>query len=160
MDREILDATDKRILEHLQADAKTTIKEIANQLGMSNTPVFERIKRMEREGFIKGYTALVDRQKIGLSMVVFCAVSLKVHHADFLERFEEEIKFLPEVMECYHIAGMFDYLLKVVVRDMDVYRQFVSKKLAALENIGKVQSSFVMTELRHTTVLNLENIEG
>ncbi len=153
MDIEHLDAMDRRILKMLQFDGKATIKEMANQLNMTNTPVFERVKRLERDGFIKQYTAILDRQKIGLHMVVFCTVSLKVHHADFLERFEQEVTCLEEVVECYHIAGMFDYLLKVVVRDMDVYRQFVSKKLAALENIGKVQSSFVMTEIRHSTAL-------
>lgn len=156
MELSLLDAIDKRILQLLQADAKTTIKEMAHHLNMTKTPIFERIKRLEREGFIKGYTALVDRQKLGLTMVVFCTVSLKVHHAEFLERFEADVMHLPEVMECYHIAGMFDYLLKVVVRDMEVYRHFVSKKLAALENIGKVQSSFVMTELRHSTVLRVD----
>jgi len=153
MEFEELDATDRRILKMLQLDGKVTIKEMAHQLNMTNTPVFERVKRLERDGFIKQYTAILDRQKIGLQMVVFCTVSLKVHHADFLERFEEEVTCLEEVMECYHIAGMFDYLLKVVVKDMDLYRQFVSKKLAALENIGKVQSSFVMTEIRHSTAL-------
>lgn len=153
MDIEHLDATDRRILKMLQFDGKATIKEMANQLNMTNTPVFERVKRLERDGFIKQYTAILDRQKIGLQMVVFCTVSLKVHHADFLERFEQEVTCLEEVVECYHIAGMFDYLLKVVVRDMNVYRQFVSKKLAALENIGKVQSSFVMTEIRNSTEL-------
>lgn len=156
MELSLLDAIDKRILQLLQADAKTTIKEMAHHLNMTKTPIFERIKRLEREGFIKGYTALVDRQKVGLTMVIFCTVSLKVHHAEFLERFEADVMHLPEVMECYHIAGMFDYLLKVVVRDMEVYRHFVSKKLAALENIGKVQSSFVMTELRHSTVLRVD----
>ena len=153
MDIEHLDPTDRRILKMLQFDGKATIKEMANQLNMTNTPVFERVKRLERDGFIKQYTAILDRQKIGLQMVVFCTVSLKVHHADFLERFEQEVTCLEEVVECYHIAGMFDYLLKVVVKDMDVYREFVSKKLAALENIGKVQSSFVMTEIRHSTAL-------
>ena len=150
-----LDAIDRRILKMLQADGKVTIKEMASQLHMTNTPVFERVKRLEREGFIKQYTAILDRQLIGLKMVVYCTVSLKVHHAEFLERFEEEVTCLDEVMECYHIAGMFDYLLKVVVKDMEVYRHFVSKKLAALENIGKVQSSFVMTEIRNSTVLPL-----
>lgn len=150
-----LDAIDRRILKMLQLDAKVTIKEMANQLHMTNTPVFERVKRLERDGFIKEYVAILDRRKVGLEMVVFCTVSLKVHHSEFLERFEEEVTCLDEVMECYHIAGMFDYLLKVVVKDMEVYRQFVSKKLAALENIGKVQSSFVMTEIRHSTALPL-----
>lgn len=155
MDFDQLDAMDRRILKMLQDDGKITIKEMAHQLGMTNTPVFERVKRLERDGFIKQYAAILDRQKIGLHMVVYCTVSLKVHHAVFLERFEEEVTCLEEVVECYHIAGMFDYLLKVVVKDMEVYRHFVSKKLAALENIGKVQSSFVMTEIRHSTALPL-----
>ncbi len=120
MEFEQLDATDRRILKMLQVDGKVTIKEMANHLNMTNTPVFERVKRLERDGFIKQYTAILDRQKIGLQMVVFCTVSLKVHHADFLERFEEEVTCLEEVVECYHIAGMVDYLLKVVVKDMDV----------------------------------------
>lgn len=151
-----LDATDLRILQLLQEDAKITTKEIAAQLGMTTTPVFERIKRMEREGFIKNYVALLDKTKVGLGLVAFTNVSLKEHFTDFLMRFEEAVRLLPEVMECYHIAGHYDYLLKVVVKDMPAYQHFVAKKLAGFENIGRVQSSFVMTEVKHSTVFSMD----
>lgn len=145
-----LDATDKKILQLLQEDAKYTHKEIAAQLHLTTTPVYERIKRMEREGVIQQYVALVDRKKIQLSLMAFCNVSLKEHSTNYLVQFEQDIQLLPEVVECYHIAGLFDYLLKVLVKDMDTYQLFVSKKLAALENIGRVQSAFVMTEIKYS----------
>jgi len=151
-----LDAIDRSILQMLQEDAFLTTKEIAVRVNMSTTPVFERVKRLERDGFIARYTALLDRRKVGLSMLVFCEVSLKEHNRDYLFRFEREVAELPEVVECHHITGAFDYLLKVVVRDMDGYQQFVKNKLAALENIGQVQSHFVMTEVKNSTVLPIE----
>jgi len=151
-----LDAIDRSILQMLQEDAFLTTKEIAVRVNMSTTPVFERVKRLERDGFIARYTALLDRRKVGLSMLVFCEVSLKEHNRDYLFRFEREVAELPEVVECHHITGSFDYLLKVVVRDMDGYQQFVKNKLAALENIGQVQSHFVMTEVKNSTVLPIE----
>ncbi|MCB0609008.1 MAG: Lrp/AsnC family transcriptional regulator [Lewinella sp.] len=151
-----LDDTDKAILRLLQEDAKYTNKEIASRLNLSTTPVFERIKRLEREGVIRKYVALADRKKVNLGLVSFCNVSLKQHAMELLVRFEEDVKSLPEVVECYHIAGMFDYLLKVVVKDMEAYQQFVSRKLAAVENIGRVQSAFVMTELKNSTFLHFE----
>ena len=101
-------------------------------------------------GCIVGYRAVVDRKKVDLSLVVFCNISLEKHDSSFIEKFGKDIQKLPEVVECYHIGGMFDYLLKVVVKDMDVYQEFVSKKLAALENIGRVQSSFVMDEVKNS----------
>ncbi len=151
-----LDDTDKAILRLLQKDGKYTNKEIAARLQLTTTPVFERIKRLEREGIIRKYVALADRKKIGLGLVSYCNVSLKEHATEYLARFEKDVQSLREVVECYHIAGMFDYLLKVVVKDMDTYQQFVSKKLAAIENIGRVQSSFVMTEVRNSTYLELD----
>lgn len=151
-----LDALDLRILDHLQDDAYATHKEIAAKLNMTTTPVFERIKRMERDGIIRKYTAVLDRQKLGLKLVAFCDVQLKEHSTPFLEKFELEIQSIEEVQEVYHIAGMYDYLLKVVVKDMEAYQAFVSKKLAALDNIGRVQSSFVMKEISHTTRFKLD----
>ena len=148
-----LDTADRAILNLLQHDAFLTTKEIAGRLNLSTTPVFERVKRLEREGYIAGYAALLDRRKVGLPMLVFCDVSLKEHNRDYLLRFEEEVAALQEVLECHHTAGAFDYLLKVVVRDMEAYQQFVKEKLAALENIGRVQSHFVMTEVKNSTVL-------
>jgi len=148
-----LDAVDRAILEMLQKDAFLTTKEMAAQLNLTTTPVFERVKRLEREGYIDGYTALLNRKKVGLPMMVFCDVSLKEHNREYLLRFEHQIAALPEVIECHHMAGAFDYLLKVVARDMDDYQYFVKEKLAALENIGRVQSYFVMSEVKNTTVV-------
>lgn len=150
-----LDHTDLNILNILQTDAYATNKEIAGRLNMTSTPVFERVKRLEREGYIKQYVALLDRKMLGLAVVAYCNVQLKEHSTSFLEKFEQDIQTLDEVQEVFHIAGNYDYLLKVVVGDMDAYQAFVSKKLAALDNIGRVQSSFVMKEIKQTTRLKI-----
>jgi len=150
-----LDAIDKRIIQLLQQDAKMKMKEIAEALNMTTTPIFERIKRLEQQGFIKGYTAIIDKKKVGFDLVAFCSVSLERHHEDNIEKFVEEIHALPEVLECYHIAGMFDYLLKILVKDMNDYQHFLTRKLAKVKNIGKVQSSFVMTQIKQEQVYKL-----
>ncbi len=149
----IIDATDNRILQLLQSNGKIKIKEIAQALGMTNTPIFDRIKRLEREGFIKGYRAIIDREKLGFGLVAFCSVTLERHHKEYLDQFVIDIKKIPEVIKCYHIAGTFDYLLKIYVRDMSDYQHFLSQKLATLPNIGRVQSSFVMTEVKDENTL-------
>ncbi len=150
---ESLDAADRAILQLLQQDAFLTTKEIGARLNLTTTPVFERVKRLEREGYIERYAALLNRRKIDLPMLVFCDVALKEHNRDFLLRFEESVVGLPEVIECHHVTGEYDYMLKVVVRDMDGYQRFMKEKLAALENIGRVQSHFVMTEVKNSTIL-------
>ncbi|KOF01426.1 AsnC family transcriptional regulator [Roseivirga seohaensis subsp. aquiponti] len=146
----MVDKIDKQILRLLQLDAKKTTKEIAADLGLTTTPVHERIKKLEREGYIQQYSIRIDRKKVGLMMMAFCSVSLKNHERAFIEKFEQDIQLLDEVIDCYHIGGMFDYLLKVLVPDMDAYQHFISKKLADLDNIGNVQSSFVMSEIKHS----------
>lgn len=139
----------------LQKDGKMKIKDIAEALKMTNTPVFERIKRLEKDGFILGYTTIVNKQKLGFGLVAFCTVSLESHHKEYLVQFESDVKEIPEVIECYHIAGMFDYLLKLYVKDMLDYQNFITQKLASLPNIGRVQSSFVMTEVKNEKVFPL-----
>ncbi len=151
----MIDQTDKSILDLLQKDGKITFKEVANKLNLTTTPVYERIKRLEREGYIKSYKAIIDRKKIGLNLMVFCNVSLKEHQATFLAQFEKDIKMHPEVISCYHIAGMYDYLIKISVENMDVYQDFIANKLANIKNIARVQSSFVMTEVKSTVDLPL-----
>jgi Lrp/AsnC family leucine-responsive transcriptional regulator len=146
----MIDKIDRQILRLLQFDAKMTTKEIAAELGLTTTPIHERIKKLEKEGYIKQYSIVIDRKKVGLSMMAFCSVSLKNHQRSFIEQFELDIQNLDEVIDCYHIGGMFDYLLKVLVIDMDDYQRFISKKLADLTNIGNVQSSFVMAEIKHS----------
>lgn len=152
-----LDKVDCSILELLQEDSLQTTKELASKLNLTTTPVFERVKRLEREGYIENYTAQLNRKKIGLPMLVFCDVSLKEHNRDYLMQFEQEIATIPEVIECHHVAGAYDYLLKIVARDINGYQDFVKNKLASLDNIGRVQSHFVMTEVKNTTVLPVCN---
>ncbi len=149
----MLDITDKSILRLLQYNSKQTIKELANKLNLTPTPIFERIKRLEKENYITSYRAVVDRKRVGLSLLVFCNISLNQHEASFISKFEEDIQQFSEVIECYHIGGMFDYLLKVVVQDMDAYQHFVAKELASVDNIRQVQSAFVMTEVKSTVSL-------
>jgi len=148
-----IDATDKRIIQLLQKDGKMKIKEIAEELNMTNTPIFDRIKRLENDGLITGYTALVNKEALGFKLVAFCSVTLEMHHEQYINQFVKDVKKLPEVVACYHIAGMFDYLLKVYVKDMVDYQNFITKKLACIANIGRVQSSFVMTEIKEDYAL-------
>ncbi len=146
-----LDKTDVQILALLQQNAKLTNKEIAHSIHKSVTPVYERIKRLEREGFIRGYKTLLDRNKIGRTLLAITNVQLKEHAQDMLQVFESQIKQFPEVMECYNMTGVYDYLLKIVVKDMNSYQDFVMNKLAGLPNIHQVQSSFIMTEIKNDT---------
>ena len=146
-----MDRIDSEILKALQANAKLTNKELAAQLGLTITPVYERIKKLEKEGYISHYAAIVNPEMVDLGLQVFCSVSLKDHQREFIEQFERDVVALEEVVECYHIGGRFDYLLKVIVKDMNTYRKFVSEKLAELDNIGNVQSSFVMSEIKRST---------
>lgn len=151
-----LDHIDYRILDLLQVDAKYTIKEIAAELGMTATPVYERIRRMEEEGYIKRYVALVNKDLLDFHVVVFCNISLKEHNRQVLKSFETQISTFPEIVECYHIAGTFDYLLKVIVRSMHEYQEFILNRLSSLEEIGQLQSSFVMSEIKYSTGLRLD----
>lgn len=152
----LLDETDIEILHALQKDAKVNTKELAEKLHISKTPVYERIKRLENEGYIKGYTALVDNKKIGLPLIVFCNVSLAVHDDEHIQRFQQEIRNIDEIMECYSIGGIYDFFLKVVLKDLDAYNRFVFEKLTKVHGIVKMQSAFVLNEIKHTTVLNIK----
>ncbi|MBB5634794.1 Lrp/AsnC family leucine-responsive transcriptional regulator [Pedobacter cryoconitis] len=150
------DPIDKKILKVLQADARLNTKQIAGKIGLTVTPTYERLKKIEQSGVIKEYVALLDRDKIGKTIVAFINVSLQLHSKPLINAFEKAIIKVPEVMECFHVAGNFDYLLKVVVKDMNSYQNFLSNKLATIENIAHVQSSFVMTEIKHQTAYVLD----
>lgn len=151
-----LDETDIKILQALQKDAKVNTKELSEQLHISKTPIYERIKRLENDGYIKGYTALVDNKKVGLPLIVFCNVSLAVHDDEHIQRFKKEITAINEIMECYTTGGIYDFLLKVVLKDLDAYNQFAFEKLTKVHGIVKMQSSFVLGEIKYTTALNIE----
>ncbi|GAA4320233.1 Lrp/AsnC family transcriptional regulator [Christiangramia aestuarii] len=150
-----LDEIDKRILRHLQDDSKKTNKEISNDLGLSVTAVFERIRKLEREGIISKYVALVDPEKVQKGFMVLCQIKLVQHKKDFLSNFEKEVNNLPEVIECLHVSGDFDYMLKVMVRDMDAYREFLVTKLTTLDHIGSTKSIFTINKVKQSTVISL-----
>ena len=151
-----LDDDDVRILQLLQYDARLTNKEIADKIGKSVSPVYERIKRLQKDGFIKQYAAVLDNKLINKSLVAFTNVHLKAHSQEMMLGFEREVIRFSEVMECYHMTGEYDFLLKIAVKDMDEYYDFVIHKLAILNNVGTVQSYFVLNESKKNTGYSLE----
>jgi DNA-binding Lrp family transcriptional regulator len=144
----VLDAIDKQIIDLLRADGKMNYKEIASIIGLSVTPTYERIKRMERQGVITGYTALVDRRSLGKALQIFCQVSLTNHHVDSVTAFETGVTKLNEITASYHITGTMDYLLHIEIEDIDHYHQFLRNKLTLIPHIGQINSNFVMRELK------------
>ncbi|MCB4800076.1 Lrp/AsnC family transcriptional regulator [Neotamlana laminarinivorans] len=149
----IFDTTDKKLLELLQTDSKQTNKELSLKLSLSVTAVYERIKKLERAGFIDGYVALVNKAKINKNFVVFCHIKLVQHTQDYVMQFEREVAKIPEVLECFHLSGDYDYLLKVLVENMDEFRAFMVSKLTTISHIGSTHSMFVINEVKHSTVI-------
>lgn len=145
-----LDEKDLAILRLLQQNAKITVRDIASQVHLSTTPVHERIKRMEDNGIIKQYVTLVDHTKVKKGLMVICYVSLKEHNKRSGARFIKTINELHEVIECYNISGEFDFMLKVVAENMDAYYDFHVNKLSQIENMGHLQSVFVMGIIKQT----------
>jgi Lrp/AsnC family transcriptional regulator, leucine-responsive regulatory protein len=149
----IVDAKDLAILRILQQNARATVKDISEKIHLSTTPVHERIKRMEESGVIKQYATLVDHAKVKKGLMVICYVSLKQHNKNAGTKFIKSIQEMNEVIECYNISGEFDFMLKVVAENMDAYYDFHVNKLSQSENIGHVQSVFVMGVIKQTHVL-------
>jgi DNA-binding Lrp family transcriptional regulator len=150
----MLDNTDKIILRHIQADSKKTIKELSQNLNLSTSPIFERIKGMEKDGIIKGYTTLVDNKKVGKGQVVFCNVTMPDYSTDNIYTFEKEVSEMPEVLECYHFAGEIDYQMKVLVKDIDAYYEFL-QEFTRLEMVKVHSSVVVLKEVKYTTEIAL-----
>ena len=150
-----MDELDKKLVYLLQQDGKQTMKELSSKLGLSITPVYERLRRLEQKKIITGYFAAVDAKKAGFGFEVFLSITMESHKAETLREFQVEISKFPEVMECYHLAGSFDFLLKALVRDMDEYADFVNRKLANMNNIRLVQSLMVLKKVKQTNVLPL-----
>jgi Lrp/AsnC family transcriptional regulator, leucine-responsive regulatory protein len=145
-----LDKKDLEILKYLQQNARMTIREISDKVHLSTTPVHERIRRMEESGVITQYVTLVNAAKIGKGLMVICYVSLKQHSKNAGARFIKSIMEMNEVLECLTISGEFDFLLKVVTENMDSYYDFHVNRLSEIENVGNVQSVFVMGVIKHT----------
>ncbi|MFT4032975.1 MAG: Lrp/AsnC family transcriptional regulator [Siphonobacter sp.] len=147
---EHLDEIDQSLLRLLQQDAKMTTKELAAQLNLTISPVYERIKRLEHLGYIKQYVAVIDKNMVGQPITIFCQVSMRYHNEAFIEKFEQNIQELDEVQECYHMAGQVDFLLKINLKSISDYHDFVKYKLSKLDNIGTLNSTFVLKEIKHT----------
>lgn len=150
---ENLDNIDLQILKQLQKNAHINTKELASMLFLTVTPVYERIKRLERDGYITKYVALLDKKKLKKGMTVFCNVRLKEHARNVGSNFVKDIVALPEIIECFNIAGDYDFMLKILVEDMPSYQDFVMNKLSTIENVGNTQSVFVMGEIKNSTEL-------
>jgi len=150
-----LDSLDLSILKLLQKNSKLTNKALSTHLSLSVTAVYERIKKLEKTGIIKGYVALLSKEKLEQSFVAFCHVKLIQHTQDNVKQFEKEVIKIDEVLECYHLSGDYDYLLKVHVKDMESYRNFMIEKLTNLNHIGSTHSMFMINEVKHTTALNI-----
>ncbi len=152
---ELLDDTDLLILKTLQRNAKLTTKELADVVHLTPTPVFERLKRLEHRGFIKKYVAVLDPEKLGLGLLVFCKVKLKQINHEIADAFTRRIMRIPEVTECYNTSGAYDYLLKVRARDMKQYQEFVLSKLGDIDSVGSIESTFVMNEVKQNYGINI-----
>ena len=152
---EKIDIIDIEILRALQENAKLTTKELAYIVNLSTTPVFERLKRLERKGYIKKYTAILDAEKMKMGFMVFCNVKLRNMNRQIADDFETRIKDIMEVTECYNTSGNFDYLLKIHVENMQQYREFLFNKLGKIESLGTLESVFVMREIKHNFGINI-----
>ncbi|WP_396169110.1 Lrp/AsnC family transcriptional regulator [Flavobacterium sp.] len=150
-----LDAIDKKLLFLLQNDCKKTTAALSLKLDLSVTAVYERIKKLEREGVIDKYVVLANRAKVERGFVVFCHLKLIQHTKEFLTKFESEVVKLKEVLECHHVSGDYDYILKILVKDMEAYREFLVTKLTTLDHIGSTHSTFMISEVKNTTVIEI-----
>ena len=149
----VIDKIDITLLNLLQNNTKLNTKELAQKVGLSVTPTYERIKRLEKQGYIKHYVAILDRKLIDKNLMVMSFVSLILHSRDMQIEFEKSVIEYAEVIECFHVTGSYDYQLKVVVSDMEEYQSFIKNKLSSINNIANVQSSFVMSSLKDTTAI-------
>ncbi|MCY4428438.1 MAG: Lrp/AsnC family transcriptional regulator [Halieaceae bacterium] len=150
-----LSSLDIEILDLLQQDASLTSQQIAERINLSQSPCWRRIQRLREEGLIERQVALLNREKLGMEVVVFTTINLANQGRKYLEAFEEQVKNFPEVLECYTMAGSWDYMLKIVARDIRHYERFIREQLTSLELIGEIHSHIAVTEIKNSTQLPL-----
>lgn len=146
-----VDEKDLSILRLLQKDAKLSVRDIAARINLSPTPTHERIKRMEKSGIIKEYTAIVDRKKVNKGMMVVCMIALNAHNKSVATQFIEQVSKLKEVVELYNISGEFDFMLKILAPNMDEFHEFFVNQLSEIEGIGQTKSIFVMNSIKESS---------
>lgn len=144
-----LDSKDMEILRALQHNARLSNKELSAKVHLSTTPTYERVKRLEKLGFIKEYATILDEAKLNKGFAVFCSIKLRRINSEYANAFTDMIKKVPEVTECYNISGSFDYLLRVQVPDMRSYQKLLLEVVGRHENIDSMESTFVMEEIKH-----------
>ncbi|MCK4562482.1 MAG: Lrp/AsnC family transcriptional regulator [Flavobacteriaceae bacterium] len=149
------DEIDKKILFFLQKDSKITTKELSIYLNLSSTAVYERIKKLEKKGVIEKYVALINKEKVEKAFVVFCQIKLIQHKHAYVKKFEKEVIKFEEVLECYNVSGDYDYFLKIVVKNMEEYHNFLNDKLTTLDHISSAHSTFIMNEVKNNFTIKL-----
>jgi Lrp/AsnC family transcriptional regulator, leucine-responsive regulatory protein len=150
-----LDPIDKKILEKLQANAKITNSQLAQDIGLSPAPTLERVRKLENMGLIKSYHAQIDMAKLGLGVSIFVQVSLSSHKKNQIKSFVDKINKIPEVVECHHITGAGDFLLKVITKDIASYQELILEKLVDIEEIGNMQSMVILSTFKDNKVMPL-----
>ncbi len=148
-----LDPTDRMILEILQSNGKITNTQLAQEVGLSPAPTLERVRKLENAGYIVGYHAEVDKQKLGLGVCIFIQITLAMHKKNQIKSFVEKINAIPEVVECHHITGAGDFLLKVLAKDIPSYQTFLLEKLVDIEEIGAMQSMVTLSSFKESKVM-------
>ncbi len=151
----VLDRIDRRILECLQNDGRISNVQLARKVNLTPTPCIERVKRLERQGYIRGYTAILDPELVNASLLVFVEIDLSHNSPDAFRKFREEARRLPEIMDCHLVSGNFDYLIKARVSDMKAYRELLGEKLLSLPGVNTSRSYVVMEEIKETLKLPL-----
>jgi len=150
-----LDEVDVQLLALLQADGRITNADLAKHVQLSPPSVLQRVRVLEKAGLIRGYHALLDADRLGLRITAFAGVSLALHQDQAIERFRRSIQDIEEVLECYHVSGEFDFLLKIVVADIRAYERLIREKLSKIKGLGQIRTSFVLSATKHTTELPL-----
>ena len=151
-----IDHLDKKILNLLQENGRITNAQLAKEVGLSPPPMLERVRKLEKNGIIKKYVALVDPKKLERGTIAFVAVALRFHRRDAIQEFVTEIQKFPEVLECYHITGEEDYLLKVIIKDIAEYERFLLEKLTRFSGISKIKTSFILSTLKQETKIPID----
>lgn len=156
-----LDETDLAILRELQVDGRISNVELAQRINLSPPATHTRLKRLQEQGTIRRYVALVDQEQLGYDMICFVNISLSLHQVEELESFRDVINEMPQVLECYHVTGEFDYLLKVVVRNRKDLQRFVVQELTPIHGVARIYTSLVLSEVKSTTALPIQDkVEG
>lgn len=152
----MLDETDKVLLRNLQTDGRLSNVELARKISLSPPATLARLRRLEKDGYIRNYTAVVDREKAGYDLLCFIHISMQMHQLEQVEGFRKLVRQMPEVLECYHITGEYDYLLKVALRNRKDLERFAVDRLTPIPGVARIHTSLVFTEVKSTTALPLE----